>query len=244
MLQLSIPPQVILLWGALLTTALLKPRILAIALLAFDRVTLFLLLTITVLIGSSLWFHENEMMRLSQLASGFVLALLASAVWTSKQQVVILLSVVVVATLISGLVAIAQSVLNVSALWTWTKYSSFSYGATGFEDSPVTFGYSALGGVVVVFGSLAIRYYHRIDLKVLPGILATSLVLVFIPALVLINSRSTILGIVLSMILVSSVRFGRGFRNPVFLILILVTISSAILAAVSFTRKTRSWTSG
>ena len=102
-----------------------------------------------------------------QLVIGFVIACLSIQIFNNKPNRNILLYSVSIMVILSSIMAILQFLDLSPYLWAHTKYANigyYTYGSTGFENSPVSFIYSSLGIVTIILASLVFSWRNRIKL--------------------------------------------------------------------------------
>jgi hypothetical protein len=195
-------------WGILFRMSLLKKRL---SIFSLWQWLMILLLAGTILLRSVL--DGTDMIRLAQLITGVMIALLGSLVFQTNKGRKTLLTILSAGAVVSGSFAILQSFDFGTWLWESTKYidRGYVYGSTGLEYTPVSFGYSLVGIGMVIVGSWVV--YLRDRVKVIPLSVTTAFFfsLIIIISLIVGNSRSSLFGLSLGMVFIM---FGKRMSPP------------------------------
>lgn len=200
----DIPVQIILVWLVFIWFLLFRSSLVFRSLTIFSKTQWLSIGVIVVSISIRSALDGWDVLRLGQMVTGLVIALAGSAIFQSKRgrnTVLILLSL---AAVVSSIVALLQYFDFAPWLWERTKYvgRGYVYGSTGLELSPVPFAYSVVGICMVLIGSWLLSWRLRIKVFSWPTGVVFIFSLIILAGLIVSNSRSGLLGIVLGIILV------------------------------------------
>jgi hypothetical protein len=198
----GIPVQVLLVWVSFLWLFLFRPHSFIESLRIFTPLQWIVIIglagSILVRCGLDGW----DMLRFAQVCTGIMIAMLGSIALRNIYGRKVIIKALVLGALVSSIFATLQYMDFAPWLWARSKYESAGYytnGATGLEFTPVAYSYSILGITTTLVASLFVLRIKRVKLLPMPSSLQLIFSFILIVGLVVSNSRSGLLGLLMGL---------------------------------------------